>query len=102
MNRVRNRLLLAAVVVLVLTGVTPAPGQPTFKIPFTVKDNAGLFSADAEAKANKEIAQIKERFHKDLLIETTKELPPDAAKVDFTDKKAKSEFFRKWALDKAK
>ena len=69
---------------------------------FTVADNAGMFSEDAKRSANNEIARIRERTGKDFLIETFKSAPDTIKKVDLKDKKAKSEFFTKWAAGPAK
>jgi hypothetical protein len=45
---------------------------------YEVRDKAGLFSAAAKEKANADIAAIKSKFKKDVLIETHKdELPAD-------------------------
>src|SRR5262245_25554600 len=42
-----------------------------------VKDDAGIFSKKAIDDANKIVAKIAERHHKDLVIETVKEVPID-------------------------
>ena len=61
-----------------LAGTSPAPAQ---KVPAgpprTVHDDADLFSASAVKQANQEIARIKERHRKDILVETVKQGPKE-------------------------
>src|SRR4051812_5969625 len=61
-----------------VAGATPASAQ---KVPDgpprTVHDDADFFSESAVKQANKDIARIKERHHKDVLIETVKQGPKD-------------------------
>src|SRR5262245_54988713 len=42
-----------------------------------VRDEAHFFSADAVAHANDSIKEIKQRYKKDLLIETVRQVPED-------------------------
>jgi uncharacterized membrane protein YgcG len=67
----------------------------------TVEDDGGFFSEKAKQKANEEIAQIKRKFDKDLLIETFSKAPESISKVNLKDPKEKDEFFLKWAKDRA-
>jgi len=67
----------------------------------TVEDDGGFFSEKAKQKADEEIAQIKKRFDKDLLIETFSKAPDSISKVNLKDAKEKDEFFLKWAKDRA-
>src|SRR5438105_2272009 len=65
-----------------------------------VTDKGEFFSAEAVEKANKQIAKVKEKTKRELVIETFKEIPEDRKK-DFDEKK-KGEFFHHWARDRAK
>jgi uncharacterized membrane protein YgcG len=69
--------------------------------PRTVVDEAGLFSEEAKKKANAAIAEIKERYRKDLLVETLKSLP-EGKKVGLTSAREKQEFFQKLADERAR
>src|SRR5262245_43260332 len=84
---------------LALTGTVYAQKGP----PVTVQDDAGLFSKDAIAKANREIDRIKADFKKDLVIETVAE-PPARPKDVSDDPKSESfkKFFDNWAVQRAK
>src|SRR6266478_2114066 len=68
----------------------------------TVQDDGQFFSEKAREKANEEIAVIKKKFDKDLLIETFAKAPENISKIDLKNSKEKEEFFRKWALDRAR
>ncbi len=77
-----------------------ALAQPA-KTARTVQDDLGLFSAEAKAKANAEIARIKKDHHKDLMVETAH--PPKQPKdLDFNDNPAVDRFIDSWAKDKFK
>jgi uncharacterized membrane protein YgcG len=67
--------------------------------PFTIKDDGHFFSAEALKKANATIAAIKERYNKDLAIETYAEIPADL-KADY-DADKKEQFFRTWGHERA-
>jgi enterochelin esterase family protein len=63
----------------------------------SVSDGGAFFSKPAIEKANAEIAAIKKRFHKDLMVETFGSAPEDIKAVDLTDAKAKRRYFTEWA-----
>jgi uncharacterized membrane protein YgcG len=65
-----------------------------------VHDNAGIFSADAVAKAEAAITQIRDRHHRDLRIETFPQLS-DEQRAAF-DRQGKARFFAQWAADRAR
>jgi uncharacterized membrane protein YgcG len=90
--RLRVLLLLASVGCLTSAGRASAA--------FEVKDEAKFFSADAVARANQRIKEIKEQTGKDLLIETVAEIPADRKK-DYKPER-KDEFFARWARENAR
>src|SRR5262245_48731370 len=59
-----------------------------------VRDDAHCFSAGAVAQANESIKEIKQRYKKDLLIETVRQVP-EAKKdeANSSDAKVKGRFF---------
>jgi hypothetical protein len=59
-----------------LSATAPALAQGKNDPPRTVNDEAGLFSKGAIRDANREIADIKNTYKKDLLIETREKGPP--------------------------
>ena len=65
--------------------------------PRTVQDDAGMFSTQAKEKANRDVAEIKTRFRKDLLIETRATAPKLPETIDSKNAKAIDEFYDKWA-----
>ncbi len=96
----RTWLAIAAVYLAGFVGGHPLLAQAG-KTARTVQDDLGLFSAEAKAKANAEIARIKQSFHKDLVIETTS--PPNKpAGLDENDKAAMKRFFDRWAAERFK
>jgi uncharacterized membrane protein YgcG len=72
----------------------------TLKANIEVKDEGGFFSAEALKKAIQEIVGIQQRYGKELVVETVKEIPADLKK-DYTPAK-RQEFFYKWARDRAR
>lgn len=101
---IRNRLnqwfgVLLTISVAAVQGVF---GQPSTGIPFAVQDQAGLFSKEAKDQANADIAQIKKRFGKDLLIETIATAPKEIDKIDLKDAAAERKFFKDLAIERAK
>src|SRR5438046_1196330 len=60
-----------------------------------VQDDGGFFSADAIAKANQKIAQIKTDYGKDLYIETWPYIG-DSKKGDYQPEE-KDAIFKRWA-----
>lgn len=92
-----------ALATLMLTGwfgSGAALAQPA-KTARSVADDVGLFSAEAEAKANSVIARIKQQHQKDLVIETT-QAPKRPAGLDVNDKAATNRFFDEWAATRFK
>src|SRR5262249_8554836 len=66
-----------------------------------VTDEGGFFSAPAIEKANEIINEIKDRYGKELVIETFKTVP--AAKADQVKKMSPAErnrFFNEWARER--
>ncbi len=67
-----------------------------------VKDEAGFFSADAVARANAAIKELKNGYHKDLLVETFKSVPADRqARFQGLNATGKSKFLADWANARA-
>jgi len=68
-----------------------------------VRDQGKFFSAEALKKADEQIRTIYRKYQQDVLIETFNSVPADQAeKVKAMDAKARTEFFTKWANDRAK
>ena len=68
-----------------------------------VVDNAGFFSEQAKSDATRSIADMERRYHKDLFIETFKEIPPELRNgVNVQDKAAAGRICEKWALSLAR
>jgi uncharacterized membrane protein YgcG len=91
-SRVRVLFLIASAGCLAVAGRAGAA--------FAVKDDGKFFSADAVARANQRIKEIKEQTGKDLLIETISEIPADRKK-DYKPER-KEEFFARWARENAR
>jgi hypothetical protein len=85
---------------LLLVLVTANPGSAQKNSPpRTVQDDANLFSLDAEAKANAQIAKIKSLYGKDLFIETLTTVP-QPKNVKANNKDQVKTFFDKWAQER--
>jgi uncharacterized membrane protein YgcG len=68
-----------------------------------VRDGGKFFSPEAVKKADEQIREIYRKHHQDVLIETFQSVPADQAeKVKAMDGKARTEFYSKWANDRAK
>ena len=68
-----------------------------------VLDNGAFFSEQAKSDAAKVIGEMERTLHKDLAIETFKEIPADLkAGVNMQDKTALSHLYEQWALKQAK
>lgn len=68
-----------------------------------VRDEAQFFSASAVAQANEGIQEIKQRYKKDLRIETIRQVPDDKrAEANSSDEKVKGRFFANWAIQRAR
>lgn len=68
---------------------------PAWAVVPEVRDEAGMFSADATKRANEIIADISRKYKKDLLIETYKTVP--ANKAAEREKLGDTNFFPRWA-----
>ncbi|MBA2708878.1 MAG: TPM domain-containing protein, partial [Gemmatimonadaceae bacterium] len=68
--------------------------------PAAVVDEAGFFSPDAVARANQQLAQIRQQHGRDLRIETHRSIPQNLAGQFEPNRKA--EFFTQWAYQSAK
>jgi len=68
-----------------------------------IRDDGGFFSADALAKGNAAIRNLRQRYHRDVIVETYQTVPADlAAGVDLKDSAAKQKLFQSWARDRLK
>lgn len=68
-----------------------------------VRDEAGFFRKKVLEKADDEIAIIKQKYHKDLIIETFKAMPADIkARYSEKDAKAHQEAFVEWTRERAR
>jgi uncharacterized membrane protein YgcG len=68
-----------------------------------VRDEAHFFSAGAVLEANDSIKEIKQRYKKDLLIETVRQVPEDKKdEANSSDEKVKGHFFANWAIQRAR
>src|ERR1700730_11480887 len=87
---------------LLLTGLAL---QPAWAAAPKVEDNAKIFGAEAVKKANAIIAEIEEKYKKDLVIETFSKVPA-GKKDEFNkvkdDRKKRDQFLDEWALEEAK
>ena len=90
-------LLSAAAFFALLAGPAPAANPPK------VEDHGKLFSDRAIKEANEIIADIYQRFHKEVRVEAYNKVPP--AKADEfnqhkSDKAFRAHFFRTWAAER--
>ena len=85
--------LVAVAAVLVSISIAQATGTG-------IQDAAGVFSQQAMAAAEQQIATIHQKFGKDLRVETYAHLPPDRADQYAPEKR--TEFFATWAYQRAK
>src|SRR5262249_22553435 len=71
-----------------------------FKDHSDIRDEGEFFSTEAKRKALESIAELRQRYGKDLVIETFKEIPAERKK----DYKAedRNRFFAAWANERAK
>ena len=68
-----------------------------------IRDDGAFFSAQAKTDALKEIHEIGNRFKKDLVFETFREIPADLKQgVDLTDRAAMGRLYEQWATKQAK
>src|SRR5437879_6198938 len=62
-----------------LSATPPASAQGKKDPPRTVQDEAGLFSKEAILAADKEIAVMKNQYHKDVMVETVESVKASRA-----------------------
>ena len=96
MSRTARWVIVPALVAGWLGAAAPAPAA----LAPEVRDEAKLFKPETVAKANATLREIKDRYKKDLLIETYPEIPADRKK-DYKPEE-KGAFFQKWARDRAR
>jgi hypothetical protein len=81
----------------------PGPAGATEREPFAVRDRASFFSSDAVQAANRDIATIRHRYGRDLLIETYPTVPADDAdRVKAMTAKDRLDYFHDWARKRAR
>jgi uncharacterized membrane protein YgcG len=99
MSPTHASLVLTATFLLGLLGF----GGPVQAATAEVRDEANFFSADAQTRAEKIIKEIGQRYKKDLLIETMRQVPADKREeANSSDEKAKRRFFANWAIQRAR
>ena len=74
--------------------------RPALAAPAEVVDEAGFFSPETVARANQDLAQIREQYSRDLRIETFPSIPSQLQSRFNPNQKA--QFFSQWAYDRAK
>ncbi len=100
MSPALKRVLASAALVACLAAASPVSAAAVAP---EIKDEGKFFSDQARAEADRKIKEIHREFHKDLLIETFAQAPPDLVKdVDLKDRTARNRFFEKWARERAK
>ena len=68
-----------------------------------VVDNGGFFSEQAKSDAAKVIAEVERTLHKDIAIETFREIPAELkAGVNLQDKAALGHLYQQWAEKQAR
>ena len=68
-----------------------------------IRDNGGFFSESAKSEATRKLSEIEQKYKKDLVIETFKEIPEEIKQaVDLTDKAAMNRLFEQWTVKQAK
>ena len=82
--------------VLILAGMTRGAGAAEPR----VRDDAGFFGRDAVRRADDTIAQIKQRFGKDLMVETFASIPTDLQERYRRD--GKERFFEEWGRERGR
>jgi hypothetical protein len=67
-----------------------------------ISDGAGLFNAETTARAEKEIADIRRTYHRDLVVETVKSVPDaDLKRVRGMNRREAAAYFAGWATERA-
>lgn len=68
-----------------------------------IRDQGGFFSDKALAQGNEAIRNLRQRYHRDVIVETYKSVPPELAEgVNLKDAKEKDKLFATWAKDRVK
>jgi uncharacterized membrane protein YgcG len=68
-----------------------------------VRDQAGFFKPETVARANEVIKEIKQKYRKDLVVETFRHVPEGKEKeATSSDRKVKARFFADWAIRRAR
>ena len=94
--------MLAGIALLGLLGLLGAAGRAYALTP-EVRDEAGFFKPQTVTRANEVIKQIKQRYKKDLLVETVRHVPEDKKQeATSSDPKVKARFFADWAVRRAR
>jgi uncharacterized protein len=77
--------------------------MPVFAVAAGVKDDGGFFSKEAIEKANAEIKKIKDKYKKDVVIETYKAVPADKQdQLSRANKTQRNELFGNWVEERAR
>jgi uncharacterized membrane protein YgcG len=91
-----------ALIPAIVTGWLLAAGPAQALTP-KVKDDGGFFSPDAVKRADQEIKEIKQRFNKDLVVETYATVPANKVEqVKKLDRNARRKFFADWVDQRAR
>jgi hypothetical protein len=70
--------------------------------PAAVRDDAGLFGADARADAEDQILRIRDRYHLDVVVETVAAAPADQRdRLKHLKTKEIAQFMKTWAVERA-
>lgn len=69
----------------------------------SIRDDGGFFSDAAKSEANRKISEMEQKYKKELVVETFKEIPEEIKKgVDLEDKAAMNRLFEQWTTKQAK
>jgi len=98
MNRARG--VMPSLISLLASMLFLLPAAPARGAQPQVKDGANFFSSGAVRKANDTIADIKQRYGKDLMIETFAEIPADMQ--DRYRRDGKEKFFQEWVTERGR
>jgi uncharacterized membrane protein YgcG len=91
-NTILTALALVALPLLALS-------RPVMAAKAEVVDNAGFFSADAVSQANQKLAEIDQKYGKQMRVETFGTIPDDL-RGQYSDANKRA-FFEKWARQRA-
>ncbi len=87
----------------VLGAVVGAVACPAVARAAGVRDDAGLFSADAVARAGRLLAEVKQAHGKDVSVETAADVPAERRQAfnNARNRQQREQFFARWADDRA-